>query len=140
MTSENKETQFYPTCKFCGQPTLPLANYKSQEDADESATLNCDCYDARQYQYEKEKQEERKKNITKLKQSINDFAEYCDKRGAELTDQIHNLILSTGVMVLDGIITSASFKFAKIKANISQNSKGNIVIGFTYSDGARVEV
>lgn len=131
---------FYPTCRYCGKQTLPMANYDSQEVADEAATITCDCYDARSYQQELEKKEERQKNIVKLEQSINDFAEYCDKRGAVLTDERHALLLTTGVAVLDGVITSANFKFSRLKVNISQNNKGNIVIGFTYSDGAKVEV
>lgn len=135
-----KDKTFYPTCRYCGKQKLPMANYESQEVADEAATTSCDCYDAKNYQYELEKKNEREKNIVKLRQSIDDFSEYCDKRGAELTDEIHTLLLNTGITVLDGVITSASFKFSRLKVNISQNNKGNIVIGFTYSDGAKVEV
>jgi len=135
-----EDKTFYPTCRYCGKQKLPMANYESQEVADEAATISCDCYDAKNYQYELEKKSEREKNIVKLRQSIDDFAEYCDKRGAELTDEIHTLLLNTGIAVLDSVINSASFKFSRLKVNISQNNKGNIVIGFTYSDGAKVEV
>ena len=140
MTNEKGQAQYYPTCRYCGKQKFPTAEYESQAVADEAATITCDCYEARQYQFEKERKEVRDKNIIKLRQSIDDFAEYCDKRGAELTEEIHNLLLGTGIAVLDGVITSASFKFSRLKVNISQNNKGNIVIGFTYSDGAKVEV
>ncbi len=83
---------------------------------------------------------ERDKNITKLRESIDDFAEYCEKRNTELKGELHDLLLVAGISVLDGVVDSVNFKFGRLKVNISTNSKGNIVIGFTYSDGAKVEV
>lgn len=135
---ENKT--FYPTCRFCKQQTLPTAEYPSQEAADEAATITCKCYKAKEYQQELERAQERDKNIKKLRQSIDDFANYCEGRNTELTPQLHDLLLIAGISVLDGVVGSANFKFARIKVSISTNSKNNIVIGFTYSDGAKVEV
>ena len=131
---------FYPTCKFCQQQTLPMAAYPTQDAADEAATITCNCNKAKEYQQELEKAAERDKNITKLTQSIDDFANYCEKRGVELKGELHDLLLIAGISVLDGVVGSANFKFSRLKVNISTNNKGNIVIGFTYSDGAKVEV
>lgn len=131
---------FYPTCRFCKQQILPTAQYDSQEAADESATMNSKCDKAREYQHEIERKNERENNIKKLTQSIDDFATYCNDRGVELKGDLHDILLHAGISVLDEIVDSASFKFYRMKVNISTSSKGNIVIGFTYSDGARMEV
>lgn len=135
-----EDVTYYPTCKFCKKQTLPLAAYPTQEDADESATMTCDCFDARTYQEEVNKKKERDNNIIKLTQRLDDFANYCKTRGAELDPNLYQYLLVTGAAVLDGLIASVNIKFWRFKVNMSQNNKGNIVIGFTYSDGAKVEV
>lgn len=131
---------FFPTCRFCKQQQLPAAPYKNQAAADEAATITCKCQKAREYQQEIEKAKERDKNIKKLTQSIDDFATYCEKRNVELKGSLHDLLLRVGIAVLDGVVDGANIKFYRMKVNITTNSKGNIVIGFTYSDGAKVEV
>lgn len=135
-----KNKTFYPSCRFCGAQTLPFANYPTQAAADEAATITCQCTKAKEYQQELERKKERENNINKLNERIDDFATYCENRGVELTDELHHIFVSAGIAVLDGIIGSATFKLYKLKVNISTNSKSNIVIGFTYSDGAKVEV
>ena len=130
----------YPTCRYCGKQTLPTAPYPTIEAADEAATITCDCYEAKKYQDELRRKEERDKNIVRLTQRLDDFSNYCGTRGAELQGDLYNILLNTGICVLDGVIASANIKFARLKVNINQNNKGNIVIGFTYSDGAKVEV
>ena len=50
---------FYPTCRYCGVQTLPDAAYESQEQANEAGTMRCNCYEAKQYQEEKERAERR---------------------------------------------------------------------------------
>jgi len=138
--ADNEIPQYYPTCRYCGKQSLPTAPYNSQADANEAATITCDCFEARQYQQEKDKHERREKNIIKLRQTLDDFAAYCADRNTELGGGLHDIILSMGVAVLDGIIAQVSVKFRKMKVNINTNNKGNIVIGFTYSDGSKVEV
>lgn len=139
-TPNKKTVPHYPTCKFCGAQTIPTAHYESDEIADEAATMKCNCSGARQYQEQVEKAQKRKENIERLKVSLSDFGEYFAARNIEITDALYDYLLITGINVLDGLIASASVKFARIKANFTTNSKGNIVIGFTYSDGAKIEV
>ncbi len=45
---EEKDDTFYPTCRFCGKQTLPDAPYLSQDEANEAATIRCDCFEARE--------------------------------------------------------------------------------------------
>jgi len=131
---------YYPTCRFCGKQSLPFDNYKSQADADEAATLRCDCAEARQYQEEVKRQKQRAMNIEKLKLKLSDFGEYLSARHVELTDELYNYLLLSGISVLDGVIAKATIKLSRIQTNITTNSKGNIVIDFKYSDAAKVEI
>lgn len=136
----NNKNVIYPMCNFCGNSSLPGRNYSTQEEANEEQTKNCNCPKARDYQNELKRKEDRKKNIQKLEQSINDFKNYCERRDSTLTDNICDFIKDAGIKVLDDVISSFSIRFSKIKVNVSKNNKENIVIGFTYSDGAKVEV
>lgn len=45
-----KSDIYYPTCRFCGSTELPSGEYDSQEQADEAATIRCECCNAREYQ------------------------------------------------------------------------------------------
>lgn len=131
---------YYPTCRYCGKQSLPLAPYDSQADADEAATITCDCFKARQYQAEVEKKEKREKNIIKLRQTLDDFSGYCAARDVDLQGNLYDILLNAGIAVLDGVISQASFKISRVKVNITTNAKGAIILGFTYSDGSKVEV
>lgn len=132
---------FYPTCRYCGKQTLPVEKYASAEAANEAATRKCDCEKAREYQAELERAEKREKNINKLRKALDDISVYFTKeRGVEYTDALYNLIFNCGVAVLDEQVAKANLNLGRVKVALSANSKGNIVIALTYSDGARVEV
>ena len=119
---------------------MPVGKYRTQEEADEAATLRCDCFDARNYRIEVEQKKRREENIEKLRQNLNEFSSYCQNRGVELQGDLRETIFNAGVSVLDNIVLNVSFKFARMKVTISKNGKGALVIAFVYSDGARVEV
>lgn len=131
---------FYPTCRYCGQIKLPLAPYASQDAANEAATRECDCPDARIYQADIERKEKRDQNIKRLTQRLDDLSEYCEKRSVDLDGDLYNALFNTSVAVLDNIVDSAQLKFARMRVSVSLNNKGNLTIKFTYSDGATVEV
>lgn len=132
---------YYPTCRYCGKQTLPVEKYASEEAANEAATRKCDCEQAREYQAELERAEKREKNISKLRKALDDISVYFTKeRGVEYTDALYDLIFNCGVAVLDEQVAKANLNLGRVKVALSANSKGNIVIALTYSDGARVEV
>lgn len=56
----------YPTCRFCGKQTIPVAHYESDEIADEAATMKCDCYDAQMYRQDKQKKRTPRKEHRKV--------------------------------------------------------------------------
>jgi hypothetical protein len=137
---EEKDDTFYPTCRFCGKQTLPDAPYLSQNEANEAATIRCDCFEAREYQEKLRKEKERADNIIKLRQRLDDFSEYSASRGVELTGELHDLLLNVGIAIIDGQILKANINVGRIKVSISSNSKSVLTICFTYSDGAKLEV
>lgn len=137
---EEKDDTFYPTCRFCGKQSLPTAPYLSQAEADEAATIHCECFEGREYREEKRKEKERADNIIKLRQRLDDFSEYSASRGVELTGDLYNLLLNVGVAVIDGKVGKANVNVGRIKIAMSSNSKSVLAICFTYSDGAKLEV
>ena len=131
---------YYPTCRYCGQVKLPLAPYASQDAANEAATRECDCTEARVYRAEIERKEKRDENIKRLTQQLDSLSEYCENRSVDLNGELYDYLLKAGIAVLDGIIESAQLKFARMRVSVGTNSKANLGIKFTYSDGATVEV
>lgn len=136
---EPKHYGFTPTCRFCGQ-TQMQGPYDSQEQANESATMNCDCPDAKAYQAEQERKQKREENIVKLKSRLGELQGYCERRQVDFNGDRYDTLLKIGIDVLDGIIDSATLKFARMKVSVGINNKSNLVIKFTYSDGASLEV
>lgn len=132
--------RYYPACRYCGQIKLPFGVYASQDAANEAATRECNCSDARIYQAEIERKEKRDQNIKRLTQRLDDLSEYCEKRSVDLDGDLYNALFNTSVAVLDNIIDSAQLKFARMRVSVSLNNKGNLAIKFTYTDGATVEV
>ena len=131
---------YYPTCRYCGSMELAAGEYESQEQANEAATIRCDCKLAKDYQATLKQKKEREENISKLRQRLDDFSDYCEGRGVDFSGELYDAIYNAGVAVLDRIVSNVSFKFARIKVTISTNSKEALVIAFTYSDSEKVEV
>ena len=130
----------YPTCRFCGKSTIPTARYDSDTDADEAATMACDCYDARQYREQKAQAEQREKNIAKLKSSINAIQDYCTEHNIKVGDEFCTLVTNAGIAVIDGIVSAAAFKFSRLSIKLASGNKSAVVIKVTYSDGTQYEV
>ncbi len=100
----------YPTCRFCGKQTIPVAPYKSDADADEAATLKCD------------------------------FSDYTAARNMELAGELYDFLLNVGINVLDANIAGATIKVGRFTVKFSVGNKSALSIAFTYSDGAKLEV
>ena len=137
---QSEEKIFYPTCRFCGSMELAAGEYESQEQANEAATIRCNCIKAREYQDILKQKKEREENVTKLRQRLDAFSDYCEGRGVDFSGELYNTVFNAGISVLDSIVQTASFKFSRIKVTISTNSKDALVIAFTYSDSEKVEV
>ncbi len=114
--------------------------YATRADADEAATMACDCYDARQYREQKAQAERREKNIAKLKSSINAVQDYCTEHNIKVGDEFCTLVTNAGVAIIDGIVGAAAFKFSRLSIKLASGNKSAVVIKVTYSDGTQYEV
>lgn len=124
---------YYPTCRFCGERTLPMAEYESQEYADDAASMQCSCLDAKAHR-------DRELNINKIKTCIDSYEEYCNARNIKYDDEIKDLLNILSVNVLDDFIGIANIKLGRLKVTISKTSKGCVSINFVYSDSSKQEV
>ena len=142
--SEEEKTEqgggYYPTCRFCGRRELPVANYNSQAEADEAATLRCDCYDARQYREEIDRKKRREDNIAKLRQRLDDFSDYVTQRKYELSGELYDFLVNVGINVLDGGMDAATVAFGRFKIKICVGNKSALSLSFSYADAAKTEV
>lgn len=142
MKTKNKLPKISITagvCRFCGQLMIGDSEFKTAGQANEWASKNCGCDDARKYAREVREKEERKKNIARTKEEIAKFAEYCEARGTTLTPNVYDTVKLLAIRVHDRQIIGASVSFGQIKAGIGK-SKGKIVITFSYSDKRSSEV
>lgn len=138
--NDDARPTFYPTCRFCGKQELPVAAYASQADANEAATIRCDCFEARRYQDELDRKKRREDNIIRLRQRLDDFSEYAAGRGKALSGDDLDFLLNVGITVLDGKIDAANINLGRFKIKISVGSKSALSISFSYSDGGKMEV
>lgn len=139
--AEEPHPFYYPACRFCRQIILPDRESATQEDADEWATMQCKCNNAREYQREQERIADRKRNIERINGTIDYYKGYCDRRGATLTDEAREILFSSAVSVLDDVITGAVVQFgSRMKIKINKNSKGAVSFTFNYADSVKAEV
>lgn len=131
---------FYPCCPYCGQQSIPDREHETQEAADEWAARHCKCSPALEYQFRVKAVEEREANIKRIKNSLQQFENFCEHRGCTLSDNVKEKLFEIAVLVLDGEMGKGNFNIGRIRAAVSKNGKGNIVIGFTYSDSESREV
>lgn len=129
-----------PTCRLCGQTKLPDKDFKTKDEADEWAKLNCDCPDARVYQEQKKREAERAENVQRIKDSLTEFTKFCEAREVILTDEIKDVIYNCALSTLDDIVGGANISFGRMHAKVTKNSKGKIIMKFAYSDSATAEV
>ena len=133
------EKKIYPACKFCGQIAISDRDFSSQDDADEYATLHCNCAKSIEYRYEKEKQEHREEALEELKSNIDELVDYAQKRGIEIKDSVCNLIYECGEQVIDGCVGSTKVTVGALNIKISP-SKNGIVFATSYTESMKKEV
>ena len=98
-------------CRFCGQMTQIEADEElTAAQAEEQATMTCNCTDAVEYQKEKQRKEKAMQNVAAL------FGEGIVKILKAAVEEIYTGGLAKVTLNLRG----------GVKASISQNSKGEI--------------
>ncbi len=140
-----EEGIIYGTCRFCGQlNSNPHSAYKTQEQADECATLSCNCWEARRnlekLQAKKQEEEEREQAIKRAEEQIESlFGSGAAEYGLlEVETKIKELILSTSTMVYDRLLKDLTINInSRLKVKISKSPKGKLI--FARSDATVVK-
>lgn len=108
-------------CRFCGQMMqIPAEEQLTQPQAEEQATMSCNCDAAVEYQKEKQRKEKAMKNVSVL------FGEDAapEKRVGE---GIVNILRAAVEEIYSGGLAKVTLNLrGGVKASISQNSKGEI--------------
>lgn len=100
-------------CRFCGQIRQLEDAERTEEQAIEEATTNCDCLKAVMYRKEKRRKEKAMQNVDTLFAQEEEGIEKLLKAAVDLIleDQMEKITLNL---------------YGGVKATISQNSKGEI--------------
>jgi hypothetical protein len=107
-------------CRFCGQMVQINEDNLTQPQAEEKATMQCNCPEAVEYQKEKQRKEKAIKNVSAL------FGEdaAAEKRAGE---GINEILKSAVEEIYTGGLAKVTLNIrGGVKASISQNSKGEI--------------
>jgi hypothetical protein len=108
-------------CRFCGQMVqIETDKELTQPQAEEQATMTCNCTEAVEYQKEKQRKEKAMMNVSAL------FGENAapDKRCGE---GIVNILKAAVEEIYTGGLAKATLNLrGGVKASISQNAKGEI--------------
>lgn len=108
-------------CRFCGQMVQIEADGKlTQPQAEEKATMTCQCPEAVEYQKEKQRKEKALKNVSVL------FGEDAapEKR---ISEGIVSILRAAVEEIYSGGLAKVTLNLrGGVKASISQNSKGEI--------------
>lgn len=108
-------------CRFCGQTIQIDGNCElTQPQAEEKATMMCQCPEAVEYQKEKQRKEKALKNVSVL------FGEDAapEKR---IGEGIVNILRAAVEEIYSGGLAKVTLNLrGGVKASISQNSKGEI--------------
>ena len=108
-------------CRFCGQMTQIEADEElTAAQAEEQATMTCNCTDAVEYQKEKQRKEKAMQNVAAL------FGEAAtpDKRCGE---GIVKILKAAVEEIYTGGLAKVTLNLrGGVKASISQNGKGEI--------------
>lgn len=116
-----KEVMQTAPCRFCGQMIQFMGDDDLTEpQAQEIATMSCECDEAAEYQKEKNRKENALKNVQKL------FGEDApqDKR---IRDDIIKILSAAVEEIYTGGLAKVTLNLrGGVKASISQNAKGEI--------------
>lgn len=110
-------------CRFCGQMVqIAIEKKLTKPQAEEEATMRCECMEAVAYQKEKRRKEKALKNIEKL------FGEGAEPE-KRIRQGIKTILTETVAEICEGGLEKVTLDISGgIKASICQNAKGEIKI------------
>ncbi|PYG88476.1 hypothetical protein LY28_01325 [Ruminiclostridium sufflavum DSM 19573] len=128
----------FGSCRFCGQNSLhDKDDFETVEQANECATLHCNCIEATKYQVQKKAEEDRQQAIKRAEEQIeNLFGGGSASYGLlPVENIIKELILNSAIMIYDSLLKDVSINITScLKVKISKSTKGKLT--FVRSDAA----
>lgn len=125
----------YGTCRYCGQ-IRQVDDVATCAEANEQATLHCDCREAMEYREEVRRQERRRRALEDADTNLLDLFGKAVKESEAM-----DLLREIPPLIYDGMLLSVSVKINwTVSAKLSRNSKGNIVIERKDSEAQKVEI
>jgi hypothetical protein len=126
-----KDSSIYGSCKFCGQMnSYPHDEHETQDQANECATLHCNCDKARHYT-------DRKQSLKRAEEQIeNLFGDGASEYGlVAVKEEIKKLMIEAATFIYDGLLKDISINVNQcVKVKISKSTKGKLT--FMRSDAA----
>lgn len=116
-------------CKDCGKSRMPFKDFNVQSEADEWATVNCDC-----------PQGKKSRDQARIKRELDNFEKYCEAKKYILSAEAKDLLQANANLVLEQVIDSVSIGLFRIKIKITLNGKGNLIFSSKYSEALKTEV
>lgn len=108
-------------CRFCGQMIqIDTEENLTKPQAEEMATMQCDCTEAQEYQKEKQRKEKALKNVSAL------FGEDAPTDKRIETGAVDILKAAVEEIYTGGLAKVTLNLRGGVKASVSQNSKGEI--------------
>lgn len=107
------------TCRYCGKTQLNLENlsFKTNKEAEEYATLNCDCLEGEEY-----------RNMKVSEKNLNNFLDLTS-----YNDEIKSFLKSCGLHILSFKDVVINYQFGNVKIKFSIK-KGKLKIEILTTD------
>ena len=126
------------TCPFCGQTQAADKAYSTELEAKEAAAMLCKCPLAKAHQYQVKLEKARKENLRRIAEQIKKLRAYCVARQADLAKEVEDLITSSALFIIDGIIEKLAFSFGLFTVRVSVSDE-KIKLNVTYKDTEKIE-
>lgn len=129
---EDRQTLGNGVCKFCGQLNIsPEGKFIGAEEADEYASLNCNCPESEKYSMKERSRKIREDTLNRANEEIEDlYGEGCRKYGlTSIGEDIKDMIKKSAELIYDGDMKDISISVSSsTKVKISKSAKSKIQI------------
>lgn len=129
---EDRQTIGNGACRFCGQINMdPEGKFVGREEADEYASMNCNCHDSQRYASRERFQKMREDTLKRANEEIEDLCgEGCRKYGLTSIDEdIKAMIKKSAELIYDDDMKDIAISVsASTKVKISKSAKNKIQI------------
>ncbi len=116
-------------CPFCGQANMlskDVAVYTDEEEVMLGA-WGCSCGEAFRYRA-------KEKNKKKVPSLINNFSDFCEKKGVTIKVEAINTIQNAANSIIEGDIDAISMSFKEVTLKLKLNKESDLMLSATHKD------